>query len=235
MPEEYDVVIVGAGPVGLMLSLCLARLGPYKIKHVDNRAEPTTIGRADGIQARTLDVLNTMGLKRPIWAYNPGLIYEVAFWGATEDRKSIKRTSTSKSYPDHIDTRYPFTTILHQGRIEGVFLEDLRSRGVEVQRPWTISAARYRGPGSEYPVDVDLVSIDGSAKETVRAKYLFGADGARSAVRNLLKIPMIYKDPTVHVWSVIDGVVKSDFPDMQVRFLFIHCLPVSTIKTNDRR
>ncbi|KAJ5197423.1 hypothetical protein N7449_007902 [Penicillium cf. viridicatum] len=217
MPEEYDVVIVGAGPVGLMLSLCLARLGPYKIKHVDNRAEPTTIGRADGIQARTLDVLNTMGLKRPIWAYNPGLIYEVAFWGATADRKSIQRTSTSKSYPDHIDTRYPFTTILHQGRIEGVFLEDLRSRGVEVQRPWTIRAARYRGPGSEYPVDVDLVSIDGSTKETVRAKYLFGADGARSAVRDLLKIPMIYKDPTVHVWSVIDGVVKSDFPDMQMK------------------
>ncbi|KOS37938.1 hypothetical protein ACN38_g11252 [Penicillium nordicum] len=217
MPEEYDVVIVGAGPVGLMLSLCLTRLGPYKIKHIDNRAEPTTIGRADGIQARTLDVLNTMGLKRPIWAYNPGLIYEVAFWGATEDRKSIQRTGTNKSYPDHIDTRYPFTTILHQGRIEDVFLEDLRSRGVEVQRPWTIRDARYRGSGSEYPVDVDLVSIDGSAKETVRTKYLFGADGARSAVRNLLKIPMIYKDPTVHVWSVIDGVVKSDFPDMQMK------------------
>jgi 2-polyprenyl-6-methoxyphenol hydroxylase-like FAD-dependent oxidoreductase len=176
-----------------------------------------------------------MGLKRPIWAYNPGLIYEVAFWGVTADRKSIQRTGISKSYPDHVDTRYPFTTILHQGRIEGIFLEDLRSHGIEVQRPWTIRAARYTGPGSEYPVDVELVSIDGLATETIKAKYLFGADGARSAVRDLFGIPMIYKDPTVHVWSVIDGVVKSDFPDMQVRFLFICCLfPLSAIKTNDR-
>jgi 2-polyprenyl-6-methoxyphenol hydroxylase-like FAD-dependent oxidoreductase len=71
---------------------------------------------------------------------------------------------------------------------------------------------------------VELVSIDGLATETVRAKYLFGADGAHSGVRDLLKIPMIYKDPTVHVWSVIDGVVKSDFPDMQVHFLLVHSL-----------
>lgn len=75
----YDIVIVGAGPIGLMLSACLSRLGSYKIKHIDNRAEPTPIGRADGIQARTLDVLQSIGLKRPIWALDPGLIYDVAF------------------------------------------------------------------------------------------------------------------------------------------------------------
>lgn len=217
MPEKYDIVIVGAGPVGLMFSACLSRLGSYKIKHIDNRAEPTSIGRADGIQARTLDVLQSMGLKRPIWAFNPGLIYEVAFWGATPDGNGIQRTGTSKSYPDHIDTRFPFTTILHQGRIEGIFLKDLRSRGVEVQRPWTIKAYRYHGQDPAYPVDVDLVRLDSFETETVRTKYLFGADGARSAVRELLKIPMIYRDPTVHMWSVIDGVVKTDFPDMQIK------------------
>lgn len=216
MTKTYDVVVVGAGPVGLMFSACLARLGSYKIKHVDNSAEPTAIGRADGIQARTLDVLNSMGLKRPIWAYNPGLIYEVVFWGATPDGQGIQRTGTSKSYPEHVNTRYPFTTILHQGRIKGIFLDDLRARGVEIQRPWTVGAVNYRGSGSEYPIDVELVSVDGSATETVHSKYLFGADGARSAMRDLLKIPMMYKDPTVHVWSVIDGVVVSDFPDMQV-------------------
>ena len=145
---------------------------------------------------------------------DPGLIYEVVFWGATPDGNGIQRTGTSKSYPDHIDTRYPFTTILHQGRIEGIFLEDLRSHGVEVQRPWTVKAYRFHGQDSEFPIDVDIEELDGLKKETVRTKYLFGADGASSTVRDLLKIPMLYKDPTVHVWSVIDGVVKTDFPDM---------------------
>ena len=216
MTVKYDVVIVGAGPVGLMFSACLARLGPYKIKHVDNRAEPTTVGRADGIQARTLDVLNSMGLKRPIWAYNPGLIYEAVFWGATSDGQGIQRTGTSKSYPEHVNTRYPFTTILHQGRIEGIFLDDLQSCGVEIQRPWIVRAVNYRGSGTQYPIDIELVSVDGSATERVQAKYVFGADGARSAMRDMLKIPMMYKDPTLHMWGVIDGVVNSDFPDMQV-------------------
>ena len=65
--EKYDIVIVGAGPVGLLLSTCLARWG-YKIKHIDMRPEPTVTGRADGIQPRSLDLLRNMGLKRAIMA-----------------------------------------------------------------------------------------------------------------------------------------------------------------------
>lgn len=156
MPEKYDIVVVGAGPVGLMLSACVARLGPYIIKHIDNRPEPTSIGRADGIQARTLDVLENIGLKQQIQAFNPGLIYEIAFWGATPGGTNIQRTGTTKSYPDYIDTRHPYSTILHQGRIEGIFLQDLRQRGIEVQRPWTIKECRYDGEEAVYPVYVGL-------------------------------------------------------------------------------
>lgn len=214
--ENYDVVIIGAGPVGLMLALCLSRLGNYRIKHVDCRPEPTKIGRADGIQARTLDVLSNVGLKRPIMAYNPGRIYEVAFWNISEDGKGVQRTGTWKSYPEYIDTRYPFTTILHQGRIEKIFLDDLTESGIAVERPWTVSSFKNDGKDPKYPVEVKLQHVDGTSESTVRTKYLFGADGAHSCVRQKLNVNMVYKDPTIHVWSVIDGVVKTDFPDIQV-------------------
>ncbi|KAB8227942.1 phenol 2-monooxygenase [Aspergillus alliaceus] len=219
MAECYDIVIVGAGPVGLMLSACLLRLGPYKIKHIDQRPGPTETGRASGIQGRTLDVLQNLDLKRAIMSYNPGRIYEVAFWDASKDGPGIQRTGTAKSYPDYIDTRHPFSTIIHQGRIEKVFLDDLRERGVEIERTWTIAGFRKDpcGEDSDHPLVVDLVSVDGTKRSTVRTKYLFGADGARSRVRDLLRVPMLSKDPTVHVWSVIDGVVKSDFPDIQIK------------------
>lgn len=218
MTESYDIVVVGAGPVGLMLSACLLRLGPYKIKHIDQRPGPTEIGRADGIQARTLDVLQNLGLKRAIMSCNPGRIYEVAFWDASKDGTGIQRTGTSESYPEYIDTRYPFSTILHQGRIEKIFLDDLKERGLEIERSWTIAGFRKDpcGEQSDHPLVVDLVSVDGRESSTVRTKYLFGADGARSRVRDLLRVPILSKDPTMHVWSVIDGVVKSDFPDIQV-------------------
>ena len=75
--DEFDIVIVGAGPVGLLLAVCLARWG-YRIKHIDNRETPTVTGRADGIQPRSLHILRNLGLKRQIMAHDPALVYEVS-------------------------------------------------------------------------------------------------------------------------------------------------------------
>lgn len=235
MSEEYDIVIVGAGPTGLMLAASIIRMGSYKIKILDSKPERTKIGRADGIQARSLDILRNMGLKRQFMAYDPGRIYEVAFWNASGKKEGgIHRSSTWKSYPKFIDTRYPFTTILHQGRIEKIFLDDLTKNEVLVDRPWTITGFKNVGEDTTYPVEVQLLHIDGELKSTVRTKYLFGADGARSFVRKQLGIKMIHKDPIIHVWSVIDGVVRTNFPDIQVSQGFL-TTPGSTLSLMDDR
>ena len=149
--EKYDIVIVGAGPVGLLLSTCLARWG-YKIKHIDMRPEPTVTGRADGIQPRSLDLLRNMGLKRAIMAHEPAKVYEVAFWDPSEQSKGIHRTGTWASCPSFLDARYPFTTLLHQGLIERVFIADMEKYNVQVQRPWRITGFKNDGLDKEYPV-----------------------------------------------------------------------------------
>ncbi|SPQ27253.1 27b4b460-533a-4ccd-9616-764d5db13949 [Thermothielavioides terrestris] len=216
-PSHYDIVIVGAGPVGLMLSTCLARWG-YKIKHIDNRAEPTPTGRADGIQPRSLDLLRNMGLKSAIMAHKPARVYEVAFWDPPKGGKGIVRTGTWASCPSFIDARYPFTTLLHQGLIERVFIGDLEKNGVKIQRPWTIKGfTSNEKDDPEYPVTVHLEHVDGTAKETVKAKYLFGGEGAKSFIRDQLKIGIKHKDPIAYVWGVMDGVVKTDFPDIKMK------------------
>ncbi|EFW98864.1 FAD-binding domain-containing protein [Grosmannia clavigera kw1407] len=217
MAEKYDIVIVGAGPVGLMLSTILARWG-YKIKHIDNRPEPTATGRADGIQPRSLDLLRNMGLKSAIMAHHPARVYEVAFWDAAHTGDGIVRTGTWASCPDFIDARYPFTALLHQGHIERVFLSDLEKNGVTVERPWTIKGFKSdEAANPEYPVEVHLEHIDGTAKETVQAKYLFSGEGARSSVREQLGIGIKHKDPIAYVWGVMDGVIKTDFPDIKMK------------------
>ncbi|KAI0914586.1 FAD binding domain-containing protein [Ustulina deusta] len=213
----YDIVVVGAGPVGLMLSTCLARLG-YRIKHIDNRAEPTPTGRADGIQPRSLEFLRNMGLKSAIMKHKPARVYEVAFWDPAGAGKGVVRTGTWASCPAFIDARYPFTTLLHQGLIERVFISDLEKNGVEIQRPWRITGfTSDEKENPEYPVEVGLEHIDGTRRETVRAKYLFGGEGARSFVREQLGIGIKHKDPIAHVWGVMDGVVKTDFPDIRMK------------------
>jgi 2-polyprenyl-6-methoxyphenol hydroxylase-like FAD-dependent oxidoreductase len=203
-----------------MLSTCLARWG-YKIKHIDNRPEPTKTGRADGIQPRSLDLLQNMDLKAAIMAHKPARVYEVAFWDPAQNgaERDLVRTGTWASCPSFLDARYPFTTLLHQGLIERVFIGDLEKHDVQIQRPWTI-----KGFSSDleedpiYPIKVELEHVDGAARETVRAKYLFSGEGARSFVRQQLNIATKYIDPISYVWGVMDGVVKTDFPDIKVRF-----------------
>ncbi|KAB8342795.1 hypothetical protein FH972_022393 [Carpinus fangiana] len=214
--EKYDIVIVGAGPVGLLLSTCLARWG-YKIKHIDNRVEPTKTGRADGIQPRSLDLLRNMGLKSQIMAHKPARVFEVAFWDPSS-RGGIARSGTWPSCPKFIDARYPFTTLLHQGLIERVFIADMEKNGAKVQRPWTITDFKNDGADPEYPVEVKLASVDATDEtEVVRAKYLFSGEGGRSFIREKLGIPVRYKDPIAYVWGVMDGVVKTDFPDIKMK------------------
>ncbi|KMU81812.1 phenol 2-monooxygenase [Coccidioides immitis RMSCC 3703] len=213
--EKYDIVIVGAGPVGLLLSLCLCRWG-YKVKHIDNRPVPTKTGRADGIQPRSIEILRNLGLKRKIMAYEPAKVYNVAFWDPLPDGKGICRTGNWPSCPDFIDTRYPFTALLHQGKIERVFLEEIEKTGTVVERPSTVVGFKNDGKDPEYPVEVNLKDLDTNVHTTVRAKYLFGGEGARSFIREQQNIGIRHKDPIAHVWGVMDGVVRTNFPDIKV-------------------
>lgn len=214
--ENYDIVIIGAGPVGLLLSLCMSRWG-YKVKHIDNRPVPTATGRADGIQPRSLEMLRNLGIKRAIMAYNPAKVYDVAFWDPSPNGNGIHRTGNWPSCPRFIDSRYPFTTLLHQGKIERVFLDEINKAGTTVHRPWTIVDFRNDGADEMYPVEVDLKCLDTNVLETIRTKYLFSGEGAKSLVRQQLGINIQYKDPIAYVWGVMDGVVRTDFPDIETK------------------
>jgi 2-polyprenyl-6-methoxyphenol hydroxylase-like FAD-dependent oxidoreductase len=100
--------------------------------------------------------------------------------------------------------------------IERVFIRDMEQHGGRVQRPWTVKDFKQDGRDQTYPVEVQLEHVDTKEVEVVRAKYLFSGEGARSSIRQKLGIQMQHKDPIAHVWGVMDGVVRTDFPDIMV-------------------
>ncbi|KAI0475650.1 FAD binding domain-containing protein [Xylariaceae sp. FL0804] len=117
-PSEVDVLIVGAGPAGLMLALWLSRLG-VKTRIVDKRTDKVFSGQADGFQVRTLEILDSFGLGERVWKEANHLL-EVSFWNPDETGR-IRRSTRA---PDNIGGLSRFTeAVLHQGRMETFFLD----------------------------------------------------------------------------------------------------------------
>ena len=169
-----------------------------------------------------------MGLKKGIMAQNPGRVYKVAFWADSKEDEGckegkgggIEKKGDVDSCPPGIGARYPFTATLQQGLIERVFVQGLEAKGVRVRRGWAVVGFENEGAakGGQWPVRVELAPVGegGGEGEAVRAKYVVGADGARSFVREKLGIRVVRREGGGVVWGVIDGGVRTGFPDIEV-------------------
>ncbi|CAD0087747.1 unnamed protein product [Aureobasidium vineae] len=220
--DEREVVVIGAGPSGLFLTLLLARYGisGSSLLCLDSKPGTLKAGQADGLQPRTLEVLQSLGIASEIIAEGCHM-EEVAFWNPAADGKSgIERTSF---VPDvNVPARFPFEVTIHQGRIERILQENLSVYAPEdtIRRShhfldYTVDTVNH----PEYPILVNYEHEleDGSrVPGSVRTKYLVGGDGARSKVRKSMGLSL-EGETSDHIWGVCDFVADTDFPDIRNR------------------
>ncbi|KAH9479232.1 Phenol hydroxylase [Psilocybe cubensis] len=218
--SKVDVLIVGAGPAGVMACNALARSG-VNVRIIDQRPDKVAAGQADGIQPRTIEVFQSYGLAERLLKEG-NQMHMAAFYNPSADG-GIELTDR---VPDVTATsaRYPFEVTLHQGAIESIFLDSMREHGVEISRPviptsLTLSEDEtLLNDPQAYPVRVELQKIleNGEAGETevVHAKFVIGADGAHSWVRRTLSISMD-GEQTDYIWGVVDLNPDTDFPDIR--------------------
>ncbi|SFP08606.1 2-polyprenyl-6-methoxyphenol hydroxylase [Amycolatopsis arida] len=160
-----DVLIIGAGPVGLAAAIVLTQHG-HDVVVVDAQAEGANTSRAAVVHSRTLELLEPYGVAATLTAR-----------GVPAPRFTIRdRDRILIPVPfDDLPTAYPYTLMVSQADTEAFLLARLEELGGKVRRPTTVTDVRQDSTGVTATVE------DGSE---LRADYLIGADGMHSVIRD---------------------------------------------------
>ncbi len=208
---ETDVLIVGAGPTGLTLALDLARRG-ISFRLIDAAAAPFAGSRGKGVQPRTLEIFEDLGVIDTILA--AGMTYPKVRIHFGPFSLRVGSLASSKQPTEHVP--YPNLWMVPQSRTEQILRERLAALDGEAE--WGNALATF----AQTERGVDAVLESG---ELIRAKFLVGCDGGHSTVRKLLGLrlqgesiddkPMLVADLEVegldrsdwHVWPSVGGAI----------------------------
>ncbi|KQY43886.1 FAD-binding monooxygenase [Cellulomonas sp. Root137] len=215
LPDEVDVLIVGAGPAGMIAAAQLSHFPDVVTRIVDRRDGRLAIGQADGIQARSVETFQAFGFAGRI-AEEAYRITEMCFWHP--DPAEPSRIVRGERPPDdpHGISEFPHL-IVNQARVLDYFAEYMANSPSRMAPDY---GYEFRGlERSDDHVTVTLVRTAGERagqEKVVRAKYVLGADGARSGVRSAIGCTM-QGNSAFHAWGVMDVLAVTDFPDIRLK------------------
>jgi 2-polyprenyl-6-methoxyphenol hydroxylase-like FAD-dependent oxidoreductase len=188
---DTDVLIVGAGPTGLMLANQLLRRG-VRTQIIDRNSGPAQQSRALGVQARTLEIYQQLGIAKR--AIELGKVGDGAnIWAQGVHMANVPLGAAGKSL-----TPYPYILVLGQDDNELIMGEKLRELGGSVQ--WNTELVSLEQGRDKVTA---TLKQPGGTSCTISAKYVAGCDGSRSAVRELSGITFPGA-PYEHVFFVAD-------------------------------
>lgn len=168
--EQTDVLVVGAGPTGLLLAAELARQG-VRPRLVERRAQRSQESRALGVQARTLEVLEHLGVLEEL---RPRSRLLQNIWAFARGRPLVRLSLRTLESP------HPYALIVPQSETERVLEARAESLGVRVERQVSLA-------GLSQDADGVTVTLEGEGgPRQCRARWVVGCDGAHSGVRKAL-------------------------------------------------
>jgi 2-polyprenyl-6-methoxyphenol hydroxylase-like FAD-dependent oxidoreductase len=170
--EMHDVLVVGAGPTGLVLALWLTKQG-VKARIIDKSKGPGETSRAMAVQARTLELYRQLDMADAVVAAghpNPGF----NLWARGKRKAHIQLTEAGAGL-----TPYPYLLVYPQDQHERFLVDRLQALGVAVERQTELLSFEETGD----QVSAKLRLPDGQ-EEICAARFLAGCDGAHSIARH---------------------------------------------------
>jgi 2-polyprenyl-6-methoxyphenol hydroxylase-like FAD-dependent oxidoreductase len=198
---EIAILIVGAGPTGLTLALDLARRNiPFRL--IEAAAAPFEGSRGKGVQPRTLEIFDDLGVIEAILAAGAPYPKFRTHFGPF----SLRAGSLAASKRPTESVPYPNVWMIPQSRTEAILRQRLLALGGEVEFGKTLTTFTQNERG------VDAVLSTG---EAVRADFLIGADGGRSTVRKVLGLRLegeaVDDEPMLVADVEIEGLNRRDW------------------------
>ncbi len=222
LPDEVDVLIIGCGPAGLTLAAQLAAFPEIKTQIVDQKTGPLQLGQADGVACRTMEMFEAFGfservMKESYW------VNETSFWKPdAADKGIVTRQGRVQDVEDGL-SEFPHV-ILNQARVHDFYLDIMRNSPNRLEPYYSRrlqSLFVEVGNDATHPVSVTLERTSPGQEgqtETLKARYVVGCDGARSAVRQSLGREL-RGDSASQAWGVMDVLAVTDFPDIRLKAL----------------
>lgn len=169
-----DVLIIGAGPTGLALACQLIRYG-IDFVIIDKKETTTPYSKAIGVQARTLELYEQIGLADKLIALGHKA-EKVRMFAGGKVRGEAEFKDLGKGL-----SPYPYILIVEQGRHESLLYDYMRTNGRDVE--WQTELVSFQQ--NEASVTAEVRKPDGTTGN-INAKYMVACDGAKSRVRNSL-------------------------------------------------
>jgi 2-polyprenyl-6-methoxyphenol hydroxylase-like FAD-dependent oxidoreductase len=194
-----DVIIVGAGPTGLSLACQLIRYG-IDFVVVEKNDTVTPFSKAIGVQARTLEIYDQIGLAQPAIAKGT-IASRVRLIEGGEIRGEMNLGNFGKDL-----SQYPYMLMFEQSKNEELLYGYVRSHGRDVS--WNTELETFAQDATGVTAQVKLL---GGESQTIRGKFLAGCDGASSPVRHGLGLK--FEGSTFErLFYVADARVDWEFP-----------------------
>lgn len=223
LPTEVDVLIVGCGPAGLAMARQMAEFADIKTCIVDLKSGPMLFGQADGISCRTIEIMEAFNCSETL-VKETYQLHQNAFWEPdTEHPENIKRTHKVR------DARLGLSEFIHgvvnQSRLHDLLLDGMANSVTHLVPHYNRQLLELQVDValtqdlSAYPITATFERTDEAQAgkvETIKARYVVGCDGGRSAVRKNLGISL-QGDSANKAWGVMDLLLVTDYPDIRVK------------------